>query len=786
MTDQTRRVGEDITKRVNDAELATRHIDAEDYVNHGSSLPLGVLAAGTIICDDYTVMKTVFPQESTRPGLYLCSSKTVDVMIKVAAMMFPPRQDLWEKLPDLAHPSIIDTYKAIQKDEYYYEIQEYCNGGTLADRVPVVGEKSAETSPGWIMTVMMPQINEALKYLHSQGIIHRDIKPANIYIQIENGVERLVLGDFDISSVMEGSKTSRDTQRMAGTWIYTAPEAFPRYVDDNASGKVGRISRACDYYSLGITIIELLSGSTSLHQSKLPDLFDFYLQGGAVEVPAGLPGKLTMLLRGLLIRNRRTRWSTEEVDRWLNDCNTEADMIKIANDQSYQLAQANRPYKINNKIVVDLPGLSDLMFDEQDSAIEDVITSDVLINWIAAIDTDIARNIRRFRDSNYTEPMSVYYYAIISCDPSRPFVFYEGYEAVNEDDWIICAHKFAISNKIVNSLCSEELLIYFEMWLRLKERPNKDLADKVAKLKDTPLETRLEELTYMIQQNRPFTIMRGVFAATPTDFVKMVYANKDLWKGKSRPVVYEMAMSRWKDGALSTWLRQRGLDKLSQQIDVIKEELKDNILAAFEKILRLLEPDLPRVKVTFTPVDITSIYTIKSGEERTIEIKYTTVGCGIPFGVVNIANAAPGVHIVNNVINQRSGTIEVTIDSKFDQNSQKINAVNLEIESGVAELVNSPFSLKYRVYFPMAITIKRMLIGFVTGFTFFAITRWLLTVVSYKTVINYNDINDEEFWRNIISFKLPFIGYIGIFLIFALFIYIGLKIWFRFMRRSEV
>ncbi|MEI6520342.1 MAG: protein kinase [bacterium] len=786
MTDQTRRIGEDITKRVNEEEMATRHIDAEEYANQTSSLPLGVLAAGTVICGEYTVIKTVFPQESTRPGLYLCSSKTVDVMIKVAAMMFPPRQDLWEKLPQLSHPGIINTYNVIQQDEYYYEIQEYCNGGTLADRVPIVGEKSAETSPEWIMTVMMPQINEALKYLHGQGIIHRDIKPANIYIQIENGKERMVLGDFDISSVMEGSKTSRDTQRMAGTWIYTAPEAFPRYVDDNASGKVGRISRACDYYSLGITIIELLSGSTSLHQSKLPDLFDFYLQGGAVEVPAGLPGKLTMLLRGLLIRNRRTRWSTEEVDRWLNDCNNEADMMKIANDQSYQLAQANRPYKINNKIVVDLPGLADLMFDEQDAAIEDIITSEVLINWIAAIDTDIARNIRRYRDSNYTEPMSVYYYSIISCDPARPFVFYDGYEAANEDEWIICAHKFAIKNKIVNSLCTEELLIYFEMWLRLKERPNVEMADKVAKLKDTPLETRLEELTYMIQQNRPFTIMRGVFAATPADLVKMVYANKDLWKGKSRPVVYDMAMSRWKDGALCAWLRQRGLEKLAQQIDVIKEELKDNVLAAFEKILRLLEPDLPMVKVTFLQSDPISVYSIKSGEEKTISIRYSTVGCGVPFGAVNIINEAPGVHISNNIINQRSGTFDITIDSNFDQKSQVVNEFKLDIESGISELVSSPFILKYRILFPFTVTLKRLLTGFVIGFAFFAITRALLMMVTKSSLLTRTVINYDGLWGDIITFKLPLIGYIGIFIAFAFFIYIGLKMWFRFMRRSEV
>ena len=188
------------------------------------------------------------------------------------------------------------------------------------------GQYIEPPAPEWVIDSFIAQVSAGLKYLHEQEIIHRDVKPANIYQHTVSGIQALVLGDFDISSVLEGSRTSRDTQRTAGTWYYTAPEAFPRFVDDSAGGRRGRITRSSDYYSLGITIIELLLGTTSLHLCQLPDLFDFYLQGGRVEIPQGIPGRLTLLLRGLLIRNRQTRWGGREVERWLHNATTDEDL----------------------------------------------------------------------------------------------------------------------------------------------------------------------------------------------------------------------------------------------------------------------------------------------------------------------------------------------------------------------------------------------------------------------------------------------------------------------------
>ena len=111
-------------------------------------------------------------------------------------------------------------------------MQEFCDGGTLENPGAEAGNDIAPPSPEWISN-LHPAMSAALHYLHEQEIIHRDVKPANIY-QHRPRHQALVLGDFDISSVLEGSRTLRDTQRTAGTWYYTAPEAFPRFCSTTA------------------------------------------------------------------------------------------------------------------------------------------------------------------------------------------------------------------------------------------------------------------------------------------------------------------------------------------------------------------------------------------------------------------------------------------------------------------------------------------------------------------------------------------------------------------------
>ena len=118
-------------------------------------LPLGVLAAGAVLCEDCTVNATIRPHETTRPGLFDCQSPQGRAMIKIAAAQHPPRRELWERLPSLRHPSLLKTYRVAMQGQFFCEIQEFCEGGTLDAAIPRDGRAA------------LPWENHRARYCHA-------------------------------------------------------------------------------------------------------------------------------------------------------------------------------------------------------------------------------------------------------------------------------------------------------------------------------------------------------------------------------------------------------------------------------------------------------------------------------------------------------------------------------------------------------------------------------------------------------------------------------------------
>ncbi|XP_051179805.1 uncharacterized protein [Lolium perenne] len=89
-------------------------------------------------------------------------------------------------------------------------------------------------------------ICHGLNYLHQSHIIHLDLKPANILLDY-NLVPKIA--DFGLSRCFDEKESQIVTSHLMGTMGYMPPEFFS-----------GQITLKIDLYSLGVIIIEMLTG----------------------------------------------------------------------------------------------------------------------------------------------------------------------------------------------------------------------------------------------------------------------------------------------------------------------------------------------------------------------------------------------------------------------------------------------------------------------------------------------------------------------------------------------
>ncbi len=141
-------------------------------------------------------------------------------------------------LKKLDHPNIVKYIEYIQTKKHINIILEYVEGGSLHYILKQSGKMGEH-----LVFIFVKQILEGLVYLHNQGIIHRDIKGANLLLT-KNGI--IKLADFGYSILNDKNKANS----IVGTSCWMAPEVIEQK---------GNISPKCDIWSLGSTIIQLLT-----------------------------------------------------------------------------------------------------------------------------------------------------------------------------------------------------------------------------------------------------------------------------------------------------------------------------------------------------------------------------------------------------------------------------------------------------------------------------------------------------------------------------------------------
>ncbi|XP_045537260.1 cGMP-dependent protein kinase, isozyme 2 forms cD5/T2 isoform X1 [Papilio machaon] len=182
---------------------------------------------------------------------------------------------------------IVKLYKTFKDRKYLYMLMETCLGGELWTILRDRGQFDDATTRFYTACVV-----EAFHYLHSRNIIYRDLKPENLLLD-SKGYVKLV--DFGFSKKLQAS---RKTWTFCGTPEYVAPEVIMNRGHDISA----------DYWSLGVLMFELLTGSPPFTGADPMKTYNKILKGiDAVEFPRCITRNAANLIKKLCRDNPAER-----------------------------------------------------------------------------------------------------------------------------------------------------------------------------------------------------------------------------------------------------------------------------------------------------------------------------------------------------------------------------------------------------------------------------------------------------------------------------------------------
>jgi len=144
----------------------------------------------------------------------------------------------------LDHPGVMKVFPDNDRSRVYM-VMEWVDGRLLRQVLHDSGKLPTDRA-----IKIAIAINDALDYIHRNGVVHRDLKPENIMI---GGDDQIKLIDFGIAG-KEGARrlTFAKLSQVMGTPDYISPEQVKGKRGDGRS----------DLFALGVMLYEMLTGKT--------------------------------------------------------------------------------------------------------------------------------------------------------------------------------------------------------------------------------------------------------------------------------------------------------------------------------------------------------------------------------------------------------------------------------------------------------------------------------------------------------------------------------------------
>ncbi len=208
---------------------------------------------------------------------------------------YEPDPSIYQVMERMNHDHLPELISTGRWHNRPYEIHEWINYGSLVD--------AAFTGPDDFdgLKEIIFEVAKALRDFAEVGLRHRDINPQTILLRERKPLDLVItdfgsarLSDFDLDVISPLTLTR-----------YSAPEAI-----------VGAISAASDWWSLGMIILEQVTGGDCF-QDVNEKAFLIHVVTRGIDIPENLAPEIENLLRGLLVKDPLQRWQWDEVERWL-------------------------------------------------------------------------------------------------------------------------------------------------------------------------------------------------------------------------------------------------------------------------------------------------------------------------------------------------------------------------------------------------------------------------------------------------------------------------------------
>ena len=200
-------------------------------------------------------------------------------------------------------PGIVKPYSLVNYRNGYALLMEDCGGISLKDwglekkNLPITNFLSQ-------FFHIAIQIASTLGELHRHRVIHKDIKPANILVNPSTLEVRLI--DFSIASLLPREiQFLTSPNVLEGTLAYISPE------------QTGRMNRGIDYrsdfYALGITFFELLTGQLPFTTTDPMELVYCHIAKqppNASSINPNIPTVVSDIISKLMAKNAEDRYQS--------------------------------------------------------------------------------------------------------------------------------------------------------------------------------------------------------------------------------------------------------------------------------------------------------------------------------------------------------------------------------------------------------------------------------------------------------------------------------------------